>query len=373
MAWSRACDEGSSTADRCTVDAEGSITAHYDDLSAPDVELTAPGAGPRRGTVTLSATASDDESDVTSVQFLVGGVSVGTDNNAPYQIDFDTTSRQASRSVGITIDNTVPSLTVDGPDHQTFGPGSTQRWTFAATDVTSGPPAVQCSVMPTGAAPSFGACSPGGGSHSVTNRPEGGYSARFRATDGSGNVRIVERTFSIDATPAVTRIDSGPPDGSSSADMSVTFTLSANESGSTFKCRVFPAALTPGAFGPCSGNGSHTASGFAPGAYTFEVLATDPFGNTDPTSTRAPPTRATARGWVRPPRRTPPALRSFRPPSGPDGNVMPLLPAERSPTLHQPGREERNAASIRNPSPHQPPLTFEPPRRRKRRPPRRAE
>jgi hypothetical protein len=118
----------------------------------------------------------------------------------------------------------------------------------------------------------------------VTNRPEGSYSARFRATDGSGNVRIVERTFSIDATPAVTRIDSGPPDGSSSADTSVTFTFSANESGATFKCRVFPAALTPGAFGPCSGTGSHTASGFAPGAYTFEVLATDPFGNTDPTS-----------------------------------------------------------------------------------------
>lgn len=186
-------------------------------------------------------------------------------------------------SVGITIDNTLPGLTVTGPDGQTFGPGATQTWSYSASDATSRPPAVQCSVTPTGAAPSFAPCAPGAGSHSVGGRPEGSYTARFRATDGAGNARDVVRTFSIDATPPSTRIDSGPADGSSSTATSATFTFSSDDAAATFGCRVHPAALTPGAFGPCTGPGTHTASGFAPGSYTFEVVATDAFGNADAT------------------------------------------------------------------------------------------
>ena len=54
----------------------------------------------------------------------------------------------------------------------------------------------------------------------------------------------------------------------------------------TFECRVFPAALTPGAFAPCSSGASHTASGFAPGVYTFETRATDAVGNVESTSVK---------------------------------------------------------------------------------------
>jgi hypothetical protein len=297
--WSETCDQGSNTANPCSVEATGTVTAHYDDISPPTVSLSGPGAGPARGTVTLSATAGDTQSGVSSVQFLVGGVPVGTDSSAPYSISYDTSTRadgpvnvvaratngdsdvSDSSAVGITIDNTLPNLTVGGPDGATFGPGSTQTWTYTASDTTTGPPGVQCSVTPTGASPVFAACSPGSGSHSVTNRPEGSYTARFRATDGAGNAREEVRTFSIDATPAVTQIDSGPADGSSSTATSATFTFSADEPGSTFECRVYPAALTPGAFGPCTGSGTHTASGFAPGTYAFEVRATDPHGNVD--------------------------------------------------------------------------------------------
>ena len=64
---------------------------------------------------------------------------------------------------------------------------------------------------------------------------------------------------------------SGPADGSSSTDTSATFGFTASEAGSTFECRVYPAALTPPAFGACSAAAGHTASGFSPGTYAFEV------------------------------------------------------------------------------------------------------
>src|SRR5205085_12602706 len=92
LSWSRACAQGGQSANPCTVSGSGSITAHYDDVSPPSVALTSPAAGPARGTTTLAATASDGESAVTSVEFLVKGVSVATDATAPYSTSFDTTS-----------------------------------------------------------------------------------------------------------------------------------------------------------------------------------------------------------------------------------------------------------------------------------------
>jgi Bacterial Ig domain len=299
LSWSRTCAEGGQTANPCTVSGSGTITAHYDDVSPPSVALTAPAAGPVRGAATLAATAADDQSTVTGVQFLVNGVSVATDATAPYATSFDTTSLPdgpatviarasngdgdtADSSVAITIDNTEPGLTVGGPDGQTFGPGSTQSWTYSASDAY-GAPTVRCSVTRAAAAPAYAPCSPGGGAHSVSGLAGGSYKLRVRATDGAGN--FIERvsSFAIDATPPGTSINGGPADGAASAATSVTFTFSADEAGSTFRCRVHPAALTPGAFGPCSGAGTHTASGFAPGTYAFDVVAVDRFGNTDAT------------------------------------------------------------------------------------------
>ena len=80
-----------------------------------------------------------------------------------------------------------------------------------------------------------------------------------------------------------TRITQGPDDGSATSNTSLTFAFDADEPGSTFECRVYPAALTPPAFDNCSGAGTHTASGFSPGTYSFEVRATDTAGNRDAT------------------------------------------------------------------------------------------
>jgi hypothetical protein len=298
--WSASCKEGAHTSNPCTVRSDGFVTANFDDPTAPGVSATGPASGPERGTIALSATASDDQTGIAKVQFLVGATLAGEDTDAPYSVAFDThgvsdgaqtvTARAvnndgdtADSTVDITADNTAPGLTVGGPDGQTFGPHTTQTWTLAANDATTGPPAVQCSLTAPGAPAAFGPCSPGGGTESVSDKPGGAYLLRVRATDGAGNTREVARTFAIDATPADTTITGGPADGSSSTATSVSFTFSASESGSTFRCRVHPSALTPGPFEACSGAGTHTASGFAPGSYTFEVVATDAVGNSDPT------------------------------------------------------------------------------------------
>ena len=100
-------------------------------------------------------------------------------------------------------------------------------------------------------------------------------------TDKAARSDVFTRTVVIDGVAPQTSITGGTADGSSSTATTASFTFGADQAGSTFKCRVYPAALTPGAFGPCSGAGTHTASGFAPGTYAFEVIGTDPYGNTD--------------------------------------------------------------------------------------------
>jgi hypothetical protein len=296
--WNGCDDEFGSSCD-VFLPGNRTVTAVFRDNQAPGVSLLEPATtAARRGVIALGASASDN-AGVAGVEFRVRGVLVGArDTSAPYGTTFDTTSiadgsaavtatafdsagNSSAQSRTITIDNTSPGLTVSGPDGATFGPGTTQTWTVGASDATTGPPSVQCSVAAAGSGPSYGACSGGSGSHSVSNLPEGSYTLSVKATDGAGNTTETTRTFAIDATAPQTSITGGPADGSSSTATSATFTFASDEGGSTFECRVYPAALTPGAFGPCTGAGSHSASGFSPGTYAFEVRATDAYGNVD--------------------------------------------------------------------------------------------
>ena len=262
------------------------------------MSLNAPAAGNVAGTIPVAATA-DDNASVARVEFRVGGVLKFTDPSAPFGGDFNTTSmadgtttitatafdtagNATSASKTIKIDNTKPSLAVTGPDLEKFAPGTTQTWAIAAGDDGSGLTSVHCSLVVLGSAASFGPCSGGTAAHTVTNNPEGLYTFTVRATDAVGNVAATSRNFRIDATAPDTTIASGIEDGGTTPDTSLTWELVADEP-AAFECRVYPAALTPGAFAPCSDAAGHTASGFAPGAYTFEARATDGVGNVDAT------------------------------------------------------------------------------------------
>jgi hypothetical protein len=305
--WGGAC-AGTATTCTLTMDANKSASAGWSDVAAPSVTLTSPAGPYAAGMMTLAATALDNDR-VTGVRFYAGGADLGLDTTAPYGVAHDTGSTNGPltyRAVAydpaghaaedthqVTADNTDPLFSAfAGPNGQTFGPGATQTWTFTAADAHSGVASVQCRLEPGGA---YGPCSGGTTSHSVAGRPDGTYTIRVKATDRVGRTAEQVRTFAIDATPPQTAITGGPADGSSSTDTSATFTFSSSEPGSSFECRVYPAALTPGAMGDCSGAGTHAASGFSPGTYTFEVVATDPYGNVDGTpakrsfTVKAPP------------------------------------------------------------------------------------
>ncbi|MCA1844169.1 MAG: phytase, partial [Actinobacteria bacterium] len=87
------------------------------------------------------------------------------------------------------------------------------------------------------------------------------------------NILTLDGSPPQDTTPPDTTITAGPP--ASTASTSATFTFTANESGSTFLCK-----LDAGAEAACSSGISY--SSLALGTHHFEVRAKDPAGNTDP-------------------------------------------------------------------------------------------
>jgi hypothetical protein len=229
-----------------------------------------------RGVVTLTDTTAPYEGTLNTATVADGAGTISA-------TAFDTAGNATTSSRNVVIDNTKPSLAVAGPDDQSFAPASTQTWTIAAADGGSGLSGVVCSLVAFGSPPVFGACSGGGGSHSASGLAEGAYALTVRARDAAGNTTDATRRFKIDGTAPETTISSGLGDGATTTDTSLTWGLSASETGTTFECRVYPAALTPGGFGTCNGGPSHTASGFAPGTYAFESRAIDGAGNVDPT------------------------------------------------------------------------------------------
>jgi hypothetical protein len=273
------------------------ITATFTDVQDPTTAVTEPGANAAvRGTIAVKATAADN-AGTPAVALNAGGRILAQFTAPPFQTTFDTTTvpdgamqfsstatdssnRTATRTVNVTVDNTNPTLTVTGPNNQTFGPGATPTWTLAAADQTTAVN-VRCSVVPVGQPANLGNCT-SNTQERLVNPPDGRYTLTVRATDAAGNFVDQTRAFAVDTGPPDTTITSGPDDGSSTEATSLTWGLGASEP-STFECRLYLTATGPGAFAPCSGAASHTVSGLAAGTYTFEARATDGFNNVDPT------------------------------------------------------------------------------------------
>ena len=110
--------------------------------------------------------------------------------------------------------------------------------------------------------------------------PEGQVTVTLSAKDAVDN-HASPRSFivTVDHTPPVTTISSGPATGTAVA-ASPTYTFQANEAGSTFECRIVGKTT----FAPCSGSG-YTAPSLSPGRYHFEVRGKDPVGNQNSNAT----------------------------------------------------------------------------------------
>ena len=169
----------------------------------------------------------------------------------------------ASRS--FTVDTAAPQTTIDsGPS----GPTNDATPTFAFSADQAGS-TFECRVD----AGAWASCS---SAHTTASLADGAHTFEVRATDTVGNVdpTPASRSFTVDTAAPNTTIDSGPSGPTN--DATPTFGFSASQAGSTFECRV-----DGGAWGSCSS--AHTTASLADGAHTFEVRATDPAGNVDPT------------------------------------------------------------------------------------------
>lgn len=288
--WSGECGGQGAT---CTIEVAGSYRfgATFKDVQDPVVGLSGV-PGQIRGPVTFTATASDNAA-VARVDFTLAGAVI-SDTSAPFSATFDTTGlkdgatqamaiaydvngRSKSTGASTMIDNTAPTAAVGGPNGTVFAAGATPSWTIAPSDAGTGVKNVQCSLVAAGAAADFQKC---GSTFTAPVLGNGAWVFTVRVQDAAGNVGDVVRPFSIDAVAPVTTIGAGVADGAVTSDTALTWAF-ASEPGASFACRVYPAALTPGAFAPCAGAGSHTAAGFGPGVYTFEVQSTDGVGNVE--------------------------------------------------------------------------------------------
>jgi hypothetical protein len=103
---------------------------------------------------------------------------------------------------------------------------------------------------------------------------DGSHTFRVRAVDAAGNPdpSPIVRTWTVDAIPPQTTIDSGP--SGTIGDASPSFAFSSSESPSTFECRI-----DSGSWQSCSSPKAY--SSLSDGSHTFDVRATDAVGNTD--------------------------------------------------------------------------------------------
>ena len=241
--------------------------------------------------------ASDPQTGIANVQFLVDGVAAGpADTSAPYGTSYDATSHPDDTDVTVT----ARATNADGESEHLGGahqdrrhrapahherarradlrPGTTQTWTTAPRR-DHGPAGGAVQRRTAGDAPSFGACS-GSGSHSVTNKPDGEYVAASRRPTGPATSRSSRgRSRSTPCAPQ-TSITGGPADGSSSTATSARFTFSSGEAGSTLRVPRLPGGADPGRIRAVPGR-HRRGLGLLARTYAFEVRATDPSGNVD--------------------------------------------------------------------------------------------
>jgi hypothetical protein len=98
----------------------------------------------------------------------------------------------------------------------------------------------------------------------------GAHLETVTATDQAGNVGTASWAWSIDLTPPIASITSGPSSPTNAT--SATFKFSSNESGGTFTCQLDSGSATT-----CTS--PKTYSGLGSGSHTFILTATDKAGN----------------------------------------------------------------------------------------------
>ncbi len=224
--------------------------------------------------ITLSATdANNDALTYTIVSGPSNGTLTGTGANRTYTSNanfagtdsfvFKADDGFGGTSNGTVTINVAPQTQIDSGPSGTTGPNPS----FEFSSPVSGA-SFECSL-------DTAAFTPCSSPKDYTGLSGGQHTFQVRAiAAGFTDPTPASRTFTVDATPPETTIDSGP--AGPTLDSTPEFTFSSSEAGSTFECRV-----DAGAFQGCTS--PHATEPLSFGSHTFEVRATDPYGNVDPT------------------------------------------------------------------------------------------
>ena len=180
------------------------------------------------------------------------------------------TSPAATVAISVT-DATAPDTTItDKPALLSNNPNPSFSFTGTDNVTPAGDLAFECKLD----SGSFLACA---SPVNYTGLADGAHTFQVHAKDAFGNLDGTEASYSwtVDATPPDTVIDSAPSALTNVA--TATFTFHSTENNSTFVCTV------DGSSAACGG-GTFTTASLADGAHTFTVAAVDQAGNLDPTA-----------------------------------------------------------------------------------------
>ena len=297
---------GGTCTDGVALNAAYSVTVSPDGKSAYVASLSSDAVAVfDRNAATGALTQKSDTEACISEDNTGAGVTtcadgVGLDTAASVTVSPDGKSAyvasQISGAVAVfdrTPDTTPPDTTIDA------GPSGPTGDATPSFEFSSEPGATfECRVD----SDTFASCS---SPETVAALTDGPHTFEVRATDSVGNTdpTPAARSFTVDATPPDTTIDSGPSGPTGDATPSFEFS---SEPGATFECRV-----DSDTFASCSS--PETVAALTDGPHTFEVRATDSVGNTDPTPA--------ARSFTVD--ATPPDTTIDAGPSGPTGDATP--------------------------------------------------
>lgn len=194
----------------------------------------------------------------------------GTFTNDPNYPDCAGTFSWTARTTALPPDTTPPDTTITG------GPSSAVKtkvpsFTFSSTEPDG---TFECRID-SGA---FAACSSPFATAPLTDGP---HTFEVKATDQAKNTDPTPalRSFRVDTTTPQTTITAGPT--GKTTNRTPRFAFRSNEAGSTFRCRLDGRRWM--------GCGSPKQYGRLPvGRHAFDVQASDPVGNRDPSPARRP-------------------------------------------------------------------------------------
>ncbi len=162
------------------------------------------------------------------------------------------------------------TVIIAGPDNLALTKDNTPTFEFAASQSNT---TFACSIDSTDPSALFACSSP----YTTPPLADGGHVFYVAATNSvpETDPTPAARSFTVDATPPETTIDSGPAEGEVINTDAPAFTWSSNEPGAVFACITdsIPLMSCELAF----------ATGASAGPHSFSIVATDPAGNTDPT------------------------------------------------------------------------------------------